>query len=176
MRNKQQAFIAEYLKDFNATQAAIRAGYSAKTAYSIGQENLKKPEIAKLIEENIKERIMGAEEALLLMSSHARANMGEFVKFYDGIKEPYLDLQMAQEKGLLHLVKRMSYNREGRLEIELYDAQAAIRDILKIHGKFVDKMEHTGKDGGPMQNEVILKVVFEDGINNTPEAPAPETT
>jgi len=34
----------------NATQAAIRAGYSAKTVYSIGQELLKKPEIANLIE------------------------------------------------------------------------------------------------------------------------------
>lgn len=43
---KQQRFVAEYLVDLNATQAAIRAGYSAKTASSIGQENLTKPEIA----------------------------------------------------------------------------------------------------------------------------------
>ena len=43
---KQQRFVAEYLIDLNATQAAIRAGYSEKTAYSIGQENLTKPEIA----------------------------------------------------------------------------------------------------------------------------------
>ena len=41
LTNKQIAFINEYLKDFNATQAAIRAGYSAKTAYSIGPEKLK---------------------------------------------------------------------------------------------------------------------------------------
>lgn len=43
---KQQRFVDEYLVDLNATQAAIRAGYSEKTAYSIGNENLKKPEIA----------------------------------------------------------------------------------------------------------------------------------
>lgn len=43
---KQARFVAEYLIDFNATQAAIRAGYSQKTASSIGQENLNKPEIA----------------------------------------------------------------------------------------------------------------------------------
>lgn len=42
---KQQRFVDEYLIDFNATQAAIRAGYSEKTSYSIGQENLNKPEI-----------------------------------------------------------------------------------------------------------------------------------
>lgn len=53
---KQQIFIMEYLNDYNATQAAIRAGYSAKTAYSIGQENLKKPEIRQAIDTAMKER------------------------------------------------------------------------------------------------------------------------
>jgi phage terminase small subunit len=48
---KQQLFIDEYLIDLNATQAAVRAGYSEKTAYSIGNENLKKPEIHSRIEE-----------------------------------------------------------------------------------------------------------------------------
>ena len=43
---KQAKFVAEYLIDGNATQAAIRAGYSPKTAHVIGQENLKKPAIA----------------------------------------------------------------------------------------------------------------------------------
>ncbi len=49
MSAKQQRFVEEYLVDHNATQAAIRAGYSPKTAYSIGHENLKKPEIAAAI-------------------------------------------------------------------------------------------------------------------------------
>ena len=48
---KQQRFVEEYLIDLNATQAAIRAGYSEKTAKSIGQENLTKPDIAKAIQE-----------------------------------------------------------------------------------------------------------------------------
>lgn len=47
---KQQRFVDEYLIDLNATQAAIRAGYSEKTSYSIGQENLNKPEIILAIE------------------------------------------------------------------------------------------------------------------------------
>lgn len=46
---KQERFVAEYLVDLNATQAATRAGYSAKTAYSVGNENLSKPEIAEAI-------------------------------------------------------------------------------------------------------------------------------
>lgn len=49
MTPKQQAFVREYLVDLNATQAAIRAGYSAATAGAIGAENLTKPAIAAAI-------------------------------------------------------------------------------------------------------------------------------
>jgi len=54
---KQKLFVHEYLLDLNATQAAIRAGYSKKTAYSIGFENLKKPEIAEAIQRASTERV-----------------------------------------------------------------------------------------------------------------------
>ena len=53
---KQTLFVKEYLVDLNATQAAIRAGYSEKTAYSIGEENLKKPVIAQAIQEGMDKR------------------------------------------------------------------------------------------------------------------------
>lgn len=52
LTDKQLRFCEEYLIDFNATQAAKRAGYSEKTAYSIGVENLKKPEIQNYIEKH----------------------------------------------------------------------------------------------------------------------------
>ena len=48
---KQRKFVEEYLKDFNATQAAIRAGYPEKSAHSVGYENLQRPIIKSLIEE-----------------------------------------------------------------------------------------------------------------------------
>jgi phage terminase small subunit len=53
---KQACFVQEYLIDLNATQAAIRAGYSKKTAYAVGHENLSKPEIADAIAEAQAER------------------------------------------------------------------------------------------------------------------------
>jgi phage terminase small subunit len=49
LRAKQQRFVDEYLRDLNATQAAIRAGYSAKRADEQGYENLRKPEIVAAI-------------------------------------------------------------------------------------------------------------------------------
>ena len=52
---KQKLFVEHYCGDckFNATQAAIQAGYSKKTAYSIGNENLKKPEIMAAVAEQV---------------------------------------------------------------------------------------------------------------------------
>lgn len=56
LNKKQEMFCREYLKDLNATQAAIRAGYSEKTAKDIGCENLAKPNIKKRIAELMAER------------------------------------------------------------------------------------------------------------------------
>ena len=56
MTPKQLAFVREYQVDRNCTQAAIRAGYSPKTAYSQGQKQVKKAEIAAAIEKNNRKR------------------------------------------------------------------------------------------------------------------------
>ena len=53
---KQAAFVREYLVDFNATQSAIRAGYSKRTAGALGHENLNKPEIRTAIVSAIDDR------------------------------------------------------------------------------------------------------------------------
>ena len=62
MTPKQAAFVDEYLIDLNATQAAIRAGYSAKTAGSYGNENLQKPEIQQAIGERTTQDHIAAPE------------------------------------------------------------------------------------------------------------------
>ena len=74
MRNmtaKQQAFCQEYIVDKNATQAAIRAGYSKKTASQIGEENLRKPviksEIARLSKQVFDRVEIEAEDVLRQM-------------------------------------------------------------------------------------------------------------
>lgn len=56
LTKKQSLFIDEYIKDLNATQAAIRAGYKEKAAGQMGDENLKKPQIKAVIDARIKER------------------------------------------------------------------------------------------------------------------------
>jgi phage terminase small subunit len=56
LTDKQQRFVEEYLVDLNASAAARRAGYSEKTAGAIGDENLKKPEIAAAVQAAMDER------------------------------------------------------------------------------------------------------------------------
>lgn len=57
LTDKQELFAREYLKDLNATQAAIRAGYSEKTAKEAGYENLTKPHVIELVSELKAQRV-----------------------------------------------------------------------------------------------------------------------
>lgn len=81
MNAKQKRFCDEYLIDCNATQAAIRAGYSPKTAYSIGVENLKKPELKTYIDEQLErihnEKTADAQEVLEYLTAVMRGQHRE---------------------------------------------------------------------------------------------------
>lgn len=78
MTPKQKKFCDEYLIDLNATQAAIRSGYSKKTARKIGQENLTKPVIKQYIEQRMAEKeselIANQDEVLKYLTSVMRGN------------------------------------------------------------------------------------------------------
>lgn len=160
MTNKQKNFIEEYLACFNATRAAKAAGYSEKTAYSIGHENLNKPEIKKRIHQRLTEKAMSADEVLMRLADQARADISDFIKKFGAI-----DWEAVQEKG--YLVKKVSHRAGKQSSIELYDAQAALEKLARAHGLFLDKQEITGKDGGP----VIIRVV-RDGTASPPKTTA----
>lgn len=78
---RQAAFVTEYFVDFNGTQAAIRAGYSAATAHQAAYENLRKPEIRRLIAEESKSRAAranwDANAVLLRLAQELTADMAE---------------------------------------------------------------------------------------------------
>jgi phage terminase small subunit len=129
LTTKQQAFVEAYLSNgFNATQAALSAGYSEKTAYSIASENLRKPEIAEAIQQRIAALTMSADEALMRLSDHARGTMEDFIAIKGGL--PFIDLNRAAERQQLHLLKKFKVTDKG-VEIELYDAQSALVHVLR---------------------------------------------
>lgn len=89
MTAKQQRFCDEYLIDLNATQAAIRAGYSKKTAGVIAAENLKKPYIAEYIEKRMAEKeealIAQQDEVLKYLTSVMRGESSSEIVVVEGI-------------------------------------------------------------------------------------------
>lgn len=76
LTTKQKKFADNYIKTGNATQSAIEAGYSKKTAPTIASENLIKPNIKSYIDKKMKEieseRIMGAQEVLEFLTNVVR--------------------------------------------------------------------------------------------------------
>lgn len=97
LTEKQKSFCEYYLENPNATDAAIRAGYAKNTAYSIGAENLRKPQIQQYIAEVMKSlqkaRIAGADEVLQYLTGVMR---GE-VKDQDGKEASIQDRNKAAE-------------------------------------------------------------------------------
>jgi phage terminase small subunit len=140
LTNKQKAFIEEYLKDFNATRAAERAGYRGNDATlgAIGYENLRKPQIAERVSHRLRESAMTADEVLMRLSEQARADISEFLKEYGAI-----DWDAVDKKG--HLVKKITHTKGKQSIIEIYDAQSALSLLGRAHGLFKDKVEHSGK-------------------------------
>lgn len=83
MTKKQKRFVEEYLIDLNATQAAIKAGYSPKTAKQTGSENLSKPDLRAYIDEQLNKihsaKIADAEEVMKYLTSVMRGEHTEQV-------------------------------------------------------------------------------------------------
>ena len=111
---KQQRFVEEYLIDLNATQAAIRSGYSEKTAQEIGSENLSKPMVAKAIAE--------AQEKL---SNKAQVTVEMVVQGLLKEAQDYAEgsTQSARVSAWAHLGKHLGMFKDkvehsGKLEIE----------------------------------------------------------
>lgn len=103
---KQTRFVAEYLIDLNATQAAIRAGYSVKTAETIGYENLRKPEISEAIAKGKTKQLATAElSASRVLEELRRLAFIDMREFFDanGNMKPVTQLTDVQGSALAGL-------------------------------------------------------------------------
>jgi phage terminase small subunit len=156
---KQRRFVEEYLIDLNATQAAHRAGYSGDTAYSIGHELLKKPEIVNAIGEAQARRSERTEitqdQVLQELALVAFADMGKYVTITDdGTVE--VDFSHLPEGGLRvvsELVQDEYADGRGegarqvkRTKLKLHNKLGALELVGKHLGMFVERVE-TGKPG-----------------------------
>lgn len=137
MTEKQKRFADEYLIDCNATQAAIRAGYSKKTAYSAGQRLLKKVEVKNYIDtllENVKsDSIAEAKEVMEYLTSIMRGEQKEeTLKWIGEGTQTIADIDVSAKERL-----------------------KAAELLGKRYGLFVDKVDIDG----------VTKIVFEEDLN-----------
>ena len=173
---KQRRFCEEYLVDLNATQAAIRAGYSPKSAYAIGRENLRKPYIATEISERFEARSertgVTADHVIEELSKLAFSNMLDYISVQDN-GTAFVDLSALDrdQAAAIQEVITEEYS-EGRdedavpvrkIKFKLADKKGAL-DLLGRHfGLYIDRLRHEAPEGV----EVNVK------INNAPAEAGP---
>lgn len=151
LTDKQTAFVREYLVDLNATQAAIRAGYSERTASRIGPQLLGKTCVREAIEKAQAKRARRVE----VTQDYVLANLVEVVE------------RTMQRAPVLDRKGEQVTDEEGRA-VWTFDAKGANRalELLGKHlGIFTDKVkaEVSGPDGGPVASEIVVRFVEPGG-------------
>jgi len=151
LTDKQKKFIQEYLVDLNATQAAIRAGYSEKTAPMIGKENLIKPYIQNFIQEAQKKL---AEETEItqqrVLNEEKRLAFADYRDVFnkDGttIKPHELPEDIARALAGIEVIE--TYDKQGALtrkfKYRFWDKGRALERISRHLGMYVDNIKMQG--------------------------------
>lgn len=162
---KQERFVEEYLVDLNATQAAIRAGYSENSASETGYENLRKPQIADAIAVAQAERSERTKiTADMVLKEYAKLGFSDIrntVRWRSNLLTAALDPDTGEPSGV-HVndvefidsdeldddtaaaISEVKKDSRGGLSIKLHDKKAALDSIGKHLGMFVDRHEHSG--------------------------------
>src|SRR5579863_8517721 len=122
---KEKRFCEEYLLDLNATRAARDAGYSEKSARSIGYENLTKPHIRKYIDQRLKEKSLKADEVLKLATDIAKSSLNDFFTIEQKEYTPRI------VKSLKVLIKEL--DEEIKFEDEYAKLAQLSEDEFKYH-------------------------------------------
>lgn len=146
LTEKQKRFVEEYLIDLNATQAAIRAGYSPNTAKDIGCENLAKPNIRARIDKEIAERSkrtgINQDRVIRELARLAFVNANDVIDMEEATLK---DGATEDDTAAIASVKVKTIpTKEGEgieREIKLTDKLKALELLGKHLGMFKDKVE-----------------------------------
>ncbi len=151
LTDKQQRFVDEYLIDLNATQAAIRAGYSEKTAKEIGSENLTKPNIAKAIQEAQNKRTEQTQiDAAYVLKRLVEIDQMDVLDIMDDQMKirPVNEWPKVWRQYVVNLENLELSDGEGCFKKIKWPDKVKNLELLGRHvsvGAFKDKVEHSGK-------------------------------
>lgn len=150
LTDKQELFCHEYIKDFNATQAAIRAGYSQKTAKAIGSENLTKLDVSNRVKELTKDHAAKNESLMALIKAElvkiAFANKKSVARWNaSGVTFKDSEELTDDEAASVSEVSETVNENGGTLKIKQHDKVKALELLAKMEGGFApQKVEHSG--------------------------------
>ena len=164
---KQQRFTEEYLVDLNATQAAIRAGYSAKTAEQQGYRLLTNVQVSAGIaaaqQERSKRTQIDADWLLRRLADEAEADLADLYTEAGELK-PVHEWPAVWRKGLVAGIEVLEeFDGSGRdrksvglvRKVKLAD-RVKVKELIGRHvnvAAFREKVEHSGPGGGPIKTE-----------------------
>lgn len=169
MTKKQKLFCDEYLIDLNATQAAIRAGYSPDTAKAIGSENLTKPDIRTHIDRAMAERSkrtgVNADRVVMELAKIAFINAADVINADDATLR---DDAAPEDTAAIQSVKVKTIpTKDGEgieREIKMADKIKALELLGKHLGMFKDKLELSGSlDSEKTKLDDLLQQMRGDG-------------
>lgn len=150
---KQQRFVAEYLVNLNATQAAIKAGYSAKTAESQGSRLLSNAKVAALVAEGQAKRLDKAElTAVRVLEELRRLAFSDLRRLFDeqgNLRQIHeLSAEDAACLASIEVVRENAQPGDGHMDnihkIKVYDKTKALDMLAKHFGLLVERVEHSG--------------------------------
>ncbi|MFG1319222.1 terminase small subunit [Xanthobacter autotrophicus] len=154
---KQRLFVAEYLRDLNATAAAVRAGYSRKTARQMGAENLSKPDIAQAIAKAMEHRTQAAEiDAVRVVQELGRIGFSNIADLFDdaGRLKPLDRLDLATTAAIQAIRVTTRHLNDGDVqqvvEIRLWDKLAALEKLARHFGLFSERMHKPDSAENPL--------------------------
>ena len=149
LTNKQKLFCNEYLIDLNATQAAIRAGYSVKTANRIANENLTKLDIQEYIQIRIKDREVRTEitqDRVLKELAHiAFDDIKNYLSFYTDTEGNVRTVVKDSTTIDTRAIQEVSQGKDGQFKFKMYCKDNALLQVGKHLGMFKEQIEHSGE-------------------------------
>lgn len=165
---KQRRFVQEYLADLNATQAAIRAGYSARTAAAQGARLLTKVKVQDALQDAQKRREkrteITADRVLTELAKIAFSDLTDFVEFGpEGIKIKPSD---QVDGAALSEVSEMVTMAATTTSVKLHPKMRALELLCKHLGLTPDRHQLSGPNGGPIEWADLVKVAQSDGASN----------
>lgn len=169
MKDKQRKFVAEYLTDLNATQAALRAGYSPKTAHQQGYALLRNPDVQAAIttatEQRAKRTAVTADKVVMALDEIAFADIGETIRVDDDGRVTVRkldDLPVSVRRCISEITQKTTevVTQDGRtiekvqLSVKFHSKTAALKML----------MDHLGMNA-PTKQEVSVHVARVQAMN-----------